>query len=133
MHVYYKTSATGAWTEVASYTSPITDWTEENVTIPYESTTELYIAFEGVSGWGYGVGVDDVVISGAAADLLLRLEQVLLLQIETLFVILIMTIHGLQLCIYNLKSDNLYILINCHGISTMVQLFLIPLIIRRSI
>jgi hypothetical protein len=66
--VYYRTSATGAWVQLATYTSSITTWTLETIALP-NATSDYYINFEGNAKYGYGVCVDDVSVSGTAANL----------------------------------------------------------------
>jgi hypothetical protein len=61
--VYYKTSAVGSWTLLASYTSNVTTWTQRTISLP-NGTDDYYIAFEGNAKYGYGVCVDDVSITG---------------------------------------------------------------------
>lgn len=61
LKVYYKTSAGGAWTLLATYTSEIINWTQESISLPNKSAT-YFIAFEARTGYGYGVCVDDVTI-----------------------------------------------------------------------
>lgn len=57
--VYYRTSASGSWTELATYTSDIPTWTEETITLP-ETSADFYLCFEGNAKYGYGVCIDDV-------------------------------------------------------------------------
>jgi hypothetical protein len=61
--VYYKTSIAGAWTQLAIYTSNITNWTQETINL-LDSSSEYYICFEGNAKYGYGVCIDDVSITG---------------------------------------------------------------------
>ena len=63
LKVYYKTSAAGAWELLEYYTESITEWTERIITLPNPSTT-YYVAFEGIGQYGYGVCIDDVLITG---------------------------------------------------------------------
>ena len=63
--VYYRTSATGAWTTLTTYTANITTWTQETINLPGASS-EYYVAFEGNAKYGYGVCVDDVSITGTS-------------------------------------------------------------------
>jgi hypothetical protein len=63
--VYYRTSTTGTWTALATYTASITSWTMETITLP-GGTNDYYIAFEGNAKYGYGVCIDDVSITGNA-------------------------------------------------------------------
>ncbi|MBK7029756.1 MAG: choice-of-anchor J domain-containing protein [Bacteroidales bacterium] len=60
--VYYKTSAGGAWTQLATYTTSVTTWTERTIALPNPSSS-YYIAFEGNALYGRGVCVDDVSVS----------------------------------------------------------------------
>jgi PKD repeat protein len=66
--VYYKTSPSGTWTLLASYTSNITTWTQETIELPGASAT-YFIAFEGNAKYGRGVCVDDVEVSSACATI----------------------------------------------------------------
>jgi photosystem II stability/assembly factor-like uncharacterized protein len=69
LRVYYKTSSGGSWTLLNEYTSSITEWTEETITLPNLST-DYYVAFEATGQYGYGVTIDDITIdNGNAADL----------------------------------------------------------------
>jgi hypothetical protein len=61
LRVYYKTSASGSWTLLATYTAEVTAWTQEIITLPSPSAT-YFIAFEGTSGYGRGVTLDDVTV-----------------------------------------------------------------------
>jgi hypothetical protein len=63
LHVYYKTSSGGSWNLLQSYTTEVADWTQMTLTLPNVSST-YYIAFEGVANYGYGVCIDDVMVTG---------------------------------------------------------------------
>ena len=63
LKIYYKTSSGGAWVLLEHYTENITAWTERIITLPDPSTT-YYVAFEGIGHYGYGVCIDDVIITG---------------------------------------------------------------------
>ncbi|HMB00938.1 MAG TPA: choice-of-anchor J domain-containing protein, partial [Spirochaetota bacterium] len=63
LHVYYRTNATAAWNLLQSYINPQLSWTQRTLSLP-EANSSYYIAFEGVSGYGYGVTVDEVEITG---------------------------------------------------------------------
>lgn len=63
LKVYYKTSATGNWILLNSYTTSITSWTLTTIDLPNPSAT-YFIAFEGIANYGYGVSIDDISISG---------------------------------------------------------------------
>jgi len=60
--VYYKTSISGTWTQLATYTLSITTWTKETLSLT-DVTSDYYICFEGNAKWGYGVCIDDVSIT----------------------------------------------------------------------
>ncbi len=65
LKVYYRTSATGNWNLITSYTNSIANWTQETISLPNLSST-YYIAFEGISHYGYGVCLDKVVVTKTA-------------------------------------------------------------------
>ena len=66
--VYYKTSAAGTWTQLATYTSSVTTWTERTLSLPSPSA-DYYICFEGNAKYGRGVCVDDVSVSTSCASI----------------------------------------------------------------
>lgn len=69
LRIFYKTSAAGTWTELAAYTDDTNAvWTEVNLILP-SASNDYYIGFEGTSGWGRGVTVDDVVVAEAPSCL----------------------------------------------------------------
>ncbi len=68
LRVYYRTSAAGTWTLLATYTSNITAWTQETLSLP-NGTNDYYIAFEGTAKYGYGVCIDDITVSGTGQTL----------------------------------------------------------------
>jgi PKD repeat protein len=68
LSVYYRTTAGGAWTLLTTYSSTITTWTEETITLPSPSAT-YYIGFEGNAKYGYGVCIDDVSVTGSSKTL----------------------------------------------------------------
>jgi hypothetical protein len=62
MKVYYRTSPTNPWSQLAHYTASIADWTQETLILPSLSST-YQIAFEGITDYGYGVCLDMVVVT----------------------------------------------------------------------
>lgn len=64
LRVYYRTSGTSAWILLETYTSEVSTWTQRTIALPNPSQT-YYIAFEGNAKYGYGVCVDDVIITGS--------------------------------------------------------------------
>ncbi len=64
--VYYRTSATGTWVQLATYTSSVAAWTQRTISLP-SASSDYYINFEGSAKWGYGVCIDDVSITGSTA------------------------------------------------------------------
>lgn len=65
LRVYYKNSNAGAWTLLNTYSSSVTAWTQKTITLPNLSAT-YYVAFEGSEAYGYGVGIDDINVSGTS-------------------------------------------------------------------
>ncbi|MDI9529067.1 MAG: hypothetical protein QM233_03965, partial [Candidatus Cloacimonadota bacterium] len=63
--IYYRTSPTGAWTQIGSdYTSNISSWTQvTGILLPNPSST-YQLAFEGTDNYGRANVLDDVVVSG---------------------------------------------------------------------
>jgi subtilisin family serine protease len=62
LRVYYRTTVTGNWTNIATYTTTIATWTQEIINLPNLSST-YYIAFEGTAKYGYGVCLDKIVVT----------------------------------------------------------------------
>ncbi len=62
LYVYYKTSATGSWILLESYTSAILNWTQHQIIIP-EISDDFYIGFSAKSGYGLGICLDQVVVA----------------------------------------------------------------------
>lgn len=67
LRVYYRTSGTAPWNELAIYNSSISAWTRESITLP-EPSANYFIAFEATVNAGYGVCIDDIMISAPVAD-----------------------------------------------------------------
>jgi M6 family metalloprotease-like protein len=67
LKVYYRTSALSAWNVLATYNTSIPGWTQESITLPNPSST-YYIAFEAIVNAGYGVCLDDIIVSSPMAD-----------------------------------------------------------------
>jgi len=65
LRVYYKTSAGGAWTLLATYTTSVAAWTQQTISLPNPNST-YFIAFEGDAKYGYGVCIDDVAVTATA-------------------------------------------------------------------
>jgi hypothetical protein len=63
LKVYYRTSAGGTWTLLASYLSSVATWTQQTISLPNANST-YYLAFEGNAKFGYGVCIDDVRVVG---------------------------------------------------------------------
>jgi|GEM_PF-1794339 len=60
--IYYKTSADGEWIELKQYRgSSAANWAERAVALPNPSD-EYYLMFDGLSGYGRGIHLDDLVI-----------------------------------------------------------------------
>ncbi|HDP75703.1 MAG TPA: T9SS type A sorting domain-containing protein, partial [Bacteroidales bacterium] len=61
LRVYYKNDIGNDWTLLQEFLDPISEWTEFKINLPNPSST-YYIAFEGQTNWGFGTGIDDVVV-----------------------------------------------------------------------
>ena len=67
LKVYYRTSTSGTWTQLVEYTGAVASWTtEEDIMLPNTSAT-YQLAFEHTDNYGYGVGLDQIVISAPSA------------------------------------------------------------------
>ncbi|MBT5529039.1 MAG: PKD domain-containing protein [Cytophagia bacterium] len=67
LKVYYKTSASGSWVQLTSYTTSVASWTQRTISLPNPSAN-YYIAFEGEARYGYGVCLDDIEITGTVTN-----------------------------------------------------------------
>ena len=63
LRVYYRTSVSGSWILLTNYLAEVSEWTQQTVSLPNPSST-YYIAFKGTTKYGYGVCIDDVVVTG---------------------------------------------------------------------
>ncbi len=63
LRIFYKTSLSGTWTLLQTFTNNITAWTLESINLPNPSS-EYYIAFQGTAKYGYGVCLDDITVNG---------------------------------------------------------------------
>ncbi|MBO7651763.1 MAG: T9SS type A sorting domain-containing protein [Bacteroidales bacterium] len=61
LSVYYRTSSDASWTLLSSYTSASSSWVKETVTLPNVNSS-YQIAFEATDNYGYGLGIDDIVV-----------------------------------------------------------------------
>ncbi|HSN50137.1 MAG TPA: hypothetical protein VLR52_02820, partial [Bacteroidales bacterium] len=60
--VLYRTGPADTWKKLAIYTANITAWTQESVSLPSVNGT-YQIAFRGNAEYGYGVCLDDVLVT----------------------------------------------------------------------
>jgi len=61
--IYYRRGADSTWVLWEEYLNPVENWTEQELLIADSLfTDDFYIAFEGITGYGHGVCVDDVLI-----------------------------------------------------------------------
>ena len=61
--VKYRTSETGSWVELVTYTASIDTWTQRTIDLPNVNST-YQICFEAVCAYGFGVCLDDIMITG---------------------------------------------------------------------
>jgi hypothetical protein len=67
LKIYYKNSSGGSWILLQSYTTNITSWTQETMSLP--GTGAYYqVAFEGSAKYGYGVCIDDIQVTGTSGS-----------------------------------------------------------------
>lgn len=64
LSIWYKDGAAGTWTMLSEYTGSVSAWTEVNIILP-SASADYYIGFQGFSGYGRGVTIDDVAIGEA--------------------------------------------------------------------
>ena len=73
LEVLYRTSETESWNVLAYYNTSIASWQQETIQLPnITGATTYQIAFRGHMGYGYGVGIDDVMVvtTNVPADVL---------------------------------------------------------------
>lgn len=63
LKLYYRNTLDGQWIWLTNFTETASSWTQRTVALPATSPTYA-LAFEGFSNSGYGIGLDDVEISG---------------------------------------------------------------------
>lgn len=61
--VFYRSSNSDPWTELASFTFGTSSWTYHSMELPNPSDS-YQIKFQAVSHWGRGINLDDVTIEG---------------------------------------------------------------------
>lgn len=79
LRLYYRTSPSGAWSLLATYTNEAPSWTQRTVALPNASRT-YFIAFEGAANYGYGACVDDVFVTAASSPPIMTLSSNLVSQ-----------------------------------------------------
>lgn len=67
LKVYYRTTPSGSWVQLKSYTSATSGWVKRTITLANPSST-YYVAFEGIPKYGYGICIDDVEITASIAN-----------------------------------------------------------------
>jgi hypothetical protein len=61
LRIYYKNALDASWIQITSFTDDVSSWKEENILLP-EPSEMYWIAFEGLSGGGSGVVLDNISI-----------------------------------------------------------------------
>ncbi|MBQ2396191.1 MAG: fibronectin type III domain-containing protein, partial [Bacteroidales bacterium] len=64
LKVQYRTSAEEEWVDLVHYNTEETAWSQKTITLPNPSAT-YQIAFLGISNFGYGAAIDNVVVYDA--------------------------------------------------------------------
>ncbi|MDD4308883.1 MAG: choice-of-anchor D domain-containing protein [Candidatus Cloacimonetes bacterium] len=68
LRIFYRTSPSSSWVEIASYTGNVSVWTQEpGLVLPNPSAT-YQIAFEGKDLYGYPNVLDDILVDVASSD-----------------------------------------------------------------
>jgi subtilisin family serine protease len=75
LRIKFKTSATAAWQEIATYNTNIANWTEVVLSLP-NITGTYYLAFEAESGLGHGVCIDHVTITGTGGQIIHTIQAI---------------------------------------------------------
>lgn len=65
LRVYYKTTEDGAWRLLIEYTENIENWRQDVIVLP-DACETYFIGFLAKSNYGYGVGIDDIIIDEGA-------------------------------------------------------------------
>lgn len=67
LRVYYKTKIDTTWTQIGqNYDTEQTSWTKVDLALP-DPSGSYFVAFEGISHYGRGINVDEIVIEEASA------------------------------------------------------------------
>ncbi len=61
LRVYYKTTLEGEWRLLVEYTVNIENWRQDVIVLP-DACETYFIGFSAKSNYGYGVGIDEVII-----------------------------------------------------------------------
>ncbi len=61
LRLYYKTSVSGQWNLLETWSNSISAWTLQTIELPNPTST-YYFAFEGAQAYGHGVVIDDVFV-----------------------------------------------------------------------
>ena len=64
LKVFFSSDGGSTWTQLAHYTGDTPDWTQRTLNLPTTSANSQ-IAFEGNAKYGYGVCLDDIVVTGS--------------------------------------------------------------------
>jgi len=63
LRVYYKRGVDSAWVMLEEYLYPVENWESRAILLPDSSLcSTYYIAFEGITGYGHGVVIDDIQV-----------------------------------------------------------------------
>ncbi|TVQ13283.1 MAG: T9SS C-terminal target domain-containing protein [Bacteroidetes bacterium] len=61
--IYYRLGDEGPWHLLESYQHPVEIWTHRTLPLNNHESDRFYLAFEGVSGWGSGICIDELKIT----------------------------------------------------------------------
>lgn len=66
LKILYRINSTDTWTEIISYDTNISTWKTDTIVLPNPSST-YQIAFQAIGNYGHGVGIDNIVVNGTSA------------------------------------------------------------------
>ncbi len=75
IRIYYKTEKQSTWSLLKTINSGSNDWARDSILLPNKSS-DYYIAFEGRANHGYGIGIDNIIISEANEEAFPQVETI---------------------------------------------------------
>jgi hypothetical protein len=63
LNIYYRLGKSGQWRFLSSYNHPVNQWADRTISLTDHESDSLYIALEGINGWGSGICIDEFTIT----------------------------------------------------------------------